>query len=268
MRSNARALVAGIVRALKSTLAWASMATGAILLVQVARRGLLVPPIWWTVELLADSIGAVLPFAAVAGGISLTRCQEPQAAAAAISGLIVALATYLLMAVLSPLAEYAAFAWGQGYGNVIDAFGIQTPDGILRNLRYVLANVPSEYSLSAEHPDRFYPNRLLLFLHLPVAAGAIAFLNTFVGLLLGKTTASMRSRPQRRTRWSIGLLGALVLVAVMILMQGPDRDWENVSGVVAAWTPAVVPLAGLVVLAWVHRRVATAPSAFKNCDRG
>ena len=244
-----------VARALNATLAWTAGVTGALLLVLIARRGLALP-IWSWVEFLTSYVGAVLPFAAVAGGLSLARSPGRQGRAPAVTGLMVGVATYLVAALAMPLAEYASWMWGDGhwYGTTVEAFGIQTPDGILRNLKYVLENPPSEYSLSAEHPDRAYPNRLLLFLHLPMATAAVALLNTFVGLLLGRATGSMSVRAQRRTRWSVGLVGAAVLVAAIILAQGPNRDWANVSGIVAAWTPVLVPVCELAVLAWVVRR--------------
>ena len=256
----------GVARALTSTLVWTVSVAGALLLVDVARRGILALPIWSWVEFLVSNVGAVLPFAAVAGGLRLARRPGRQAQAAAVAGLVVGASTYLLTALATPLAEYASLMWGEGEWRrtIVEAFGIQTPNGILRNLRYVLENPPSEYSLSTEHPDRAYPNRLLLFLYLPVATGAIGLLNTFVGLLLGRATASMGVRAQRRTRWSVGLAGATLLVAVIVLSQGPHRDWANVSGIAAAWTPVLIPVGELAVLAWVvrrrgHLRVASEP---------
>lgn len=241
----------GARRALKSTLAWTAAAT-ALVLVQYVVRG--PDRFWWLVEAVSGSVAGVLSFAAVAGGVRLAEFQGRRLRAAAVAGVAVAVAAYVMAALVQPLAEYAGFSWEDRYGVDIEMFGVQIPPGILRNLAYVLENPPAEYSMSVEHPDRAYPARLVLSLHLPAATAAIALLNTFVGLLLGRATRGMRPRARRRTRWSVVLAGTVAVVVAILLAQGPNREWETVSGVVAAWAPVLVPAAQIGILALVARR--------------
>lgn len=241
----------GVGRAMKSTMTWTAVATVLLLIQYFARAGL--PPFWQLIELVSRDVAAVLPFAAVAGGLRLAGHQGRRLRAAAVAGLAVAAATYFVSALVTPLTQYAGLAWGDRGGAVIEMFGIQTPAGILRNLEYVRAYPPAEYSMSVEYPDREYPARLVLALHLPAATAATALLNTFVGLALGRATLRARPRTRRRTRWSVVLAGTVVVVVAGLLAQGPNRDWESVSGVVAAWVPLVVPAAQIGVLALVVR---------------
>ena len=242
----------GVWQALKSTMAWTATATALLLVQHIARAGL--RPFWWLIEAATSNAAGVLAFAAVAGGLRLAGFRGRRFRAAAVAGLILAVATYVMSALVTPLAEYAGFAWGGRYGKDIEMFGIQTPAGILRNLEYVREHPPAEYSLSIEHPDRAHPARLVLFLHLPAATAAVALLNTFAGLLLGRATAGTGPRTRRRMRWSVALVGTLALVVAMLLAQGPNRDWETVSGVVAAWAPLLAPAVQIGILALVARR--------------
>lgn len=241
----------GVARAMKSTMTWTAAATVLLLIQHFARAGL--PPFWRLIELVSYDVAAVFPFAAVAGGLRLAGHQGRRLRAAAVAGLAVAAAIYFLSAFVTPLAQYAGFAWGDRYGAAIEMFGIQTPAGILRNLEYVQAHPPAEYSMSVEYPDREYPARLVLALHLPAAAAATGLLNTFVGLALGRATLHASPRTRRRSRWSVVLAGTVAVVVAVVLAQGPNRDWESVSGVVAAWVPLVIPAAQIGVLALVVR---------------
>ena len=150
----------GARRALKSTLAWTAAAT-ALVLVQYVVRG--PDRFWWLVEAVSGNVAGVLSFAAVAGGVRLAEFQGRRLRAAAVAGVAVAVAAYVMAALVQPLAEYAGFSWEDRYGADIEMFGVQIPPGILRNLAYVLENPPAEYSMSVEHPDRAYPARLRPF---------------------------------------------------------------------------------------------------------
>ncbi len=251
-KNRATPAVAG---AIWSTFAWTvAVATGLLLVQYVAVAGPGASTIWFWAELVSNDVAAMLPFVAVAAGLRLARARANEVRAGAVAGLALAGAACLIAGVAAPLAEYAVFVHGDRYGTTLEMFGIQTPRGILRNLEYVRAHPPSEYSMSVERPDRAYPSRLELALHLPFVAAGLALLNTFVGLVLGGTTDGMRERTRRLTRWSVGLGGALATTAVIVLTQGPHRDWESASGIVAAWTPVLVPAAELAVLVALRRR--------------
>lgn len=235
--------------ALKSSFAWTAASATVLLVVQwFASGGPGAGSVWLWMEFVSQDVARVIPFAAVAAGLRLASGQGRQARAATVAGLVLGAAAFVMAGLVTPLIEYAGFVHGSRHGAGIEMFGIQTPGGILRNLQHVRANPPAEYSMSAAHPDRAYPSRLVVALHYPFVAAAAAALHTFVGLLLGKATLGMSARSRRLARWSVCLLGALAMIMAIWAAQGPGRDWESVSGVVAAWTPVSVPACTLLVL--------------------
>ncbi len=148
-----------------------------------------------------------------------------------------AAAAYTLLAVARPLADHAAqTSHGNGLSAVTERFGPQTPGGILRNLRYVETNPPSEYSRSIDHPERHYPSRLRLSLHLPAALAGLTLLNTLVGLLAADLTGGFSPQVRRRARWAIGVAGGVACFAALAAATVFDRDWSNVSGVLGVVT--------------------------------
>lgn len=257
--------------ALKSALAWTAVAAAGLLLIQRFAGAAPGPgATWFWLELVSQDVARTIPFAAVAAGLRLAACRGRRIRAATVAGLVLGAAAFVMAGLVTPLLEYAGFVHGSRYGADIGMFGIQTPGGILRNLEYVRANPPAEYSLSVAHPDRAYPSRLEVAFHYPFVAAAVALLHTFVGLLLGKATLGMRSRARRLTRWSAALTATLALTMAVWVAQGPNRDWENVSGVVAAWTPVSVPvgtLLMLVLLAAGRRQAVAGPLAEREGKR-
>lgn len=205
---------------------------------------------WHWLSYVSGVAGLILPFAAFAGGIALVRKRRHRIRRVCVAGLLAAITAYALSEFVSPLADYAAFAPN---GEVVETrpFGPRTPLGTLRQLSFVEANPPREYTLG--DPARTPPNRVRLLLHLPLAMGAFALLNTLLGLLTADLTRALPPPARRNTRFAIGLAGGLAYFAAFYFACHPDRDWLNVSGVLAAWLPLVVPLVQAVVFTGVIR---------------
>ena len=240
--------------ALKPVLVW----TGALVCIVVAFRVVAwsVPRPWsgWDwISFVAGGAGLLLPFAAFAGGVGLHQVRERRGVIGVAAGLIVGATTYLVLAFISPLADHAADA---GQPDLVESrrFGASTPIGLLRNIRYTEANPPMEYSLSVDHPTRNPPNWLWKLLHLDMALAAVAMLNIFLGCAAAELTHGLSPPARRNARLAIGLVGALAYFAVLDVAGSSERDWANVSGVLAAWGPMAVPIAEALLLATIIRR--------------
>ena len=237
--------------ALKPVLQW----TGVLVCVIIVFFAVAVtksPPwsAWHWLSYVSGQAGLIIPFAAFAGGIALTRTQRPRNRLAWVVGLLAAITAYTMSEFVSPLADYAAVA---PHGEVVESrpFGPRTPFGTLRQLSFVEANPPEEYTLgdSARTP----PNRVRLLLHMPLALSAFALLNTLLGLLTAGLTSTLPPPSRRNARFAIGLAGGLAYFTAIYFACHPDRDWLNVSGVLAAWLPLVVPLVQVVAFTGVIR---------------
>ena len=237
--------------ALKPVLQW----TGVLVCVVVVFQTLAVaqPRPWSTwhwLSYVSGVAGLIIPFAAFAGGIALARQRRHRIRVTWVAGLLTAITAYALSEFVSPLADFAAYAPN---GEVVEThpFGPRTPLGRLRQLSFAEANPPREYTLG--DPARTPPNRVRLLLHLPLAMGAFALLNTLLGLLTADLTRALPPPARRNARFAVGLAGGLAYFVALYFACHPDRDWLNVSGVLAAWLPLAVPLVQAVVLTAVIR---------------
>ena len=242
----------GLRAVLKPTLQW----TGILVCVVVVFHALAVaqPRPWsgWDwLSNVSDRAGLIIPFAAFASGIALVRTWRHRTRLAWAAGLLAAITSYALSEFVSPLADYAEFASAE------EAFetrplGPRTPFGKLRQLRFVEANPPSgssPLSNDASTP----PNRVRLLLHRPLAMGVFTLLNMLLGLLTADLTRALPPPARRNARFAVGLAGGLAYFTAVYFAAHSDRDWLNVSGVLAAWLPLAVPLVQAVVFTGVIR---------------
>lgn len=211
-------------------------------------------------NLLATGLGQLLPFAAFAGGAASGRARGSAFGAALASGLGLGFATYLLLAFAHPLLQHSyEVRAGWVSPTLGQQFGARTPAGILRNLRYVEANPPAEYTMRIERPEAHYPSRLRLALNLPAALGVLALVNVLVGSLAASATWTLAPRTGRRVRAAVGFAGGLAYFGAFLAASSPDRDWSTASGVVTAWIPLAIPVVEAFLLAMVARRLGTLP---------
>ncbi len=206
--------------------------------------------VWDWLSFVSLQVGLIIPFATFAGGIALAHTRGRRTRLVWMAGLIAAVTAYAMSEFVSPLADYADWARN---GEVVETrpFGPRTPLGTLRQLSFVEANPPEEYTLgdSARTP----PNRVRLLLHMPLALSAFALLNTLLGLLTAGLTSTLPPPSRRNARFAVGLAGGLAYFTAVYFAAHSDRDWLNVSGVLAAWLPLAVPLVQVVVFTGVIR---------------
>ena len=209
--------------------------------------------------LFANDTALVLPFLLFAAGVALARgvgYSRRLLRAGAMVGISVVAVSYGLGAWLAPELD-DLFLSGVGADTEdMRQFGSQTPVGILRNIRYVEASPPEEYSLRASTPERFPPNVLRWELHTPVAFAAFGLINLLIGVRSAELTAGLPRGRRRNARVAIGVLGGLAFFACYLLA-GPVepflRDGTMRSGVAAAWTPLALPAAEAVLLGFLAR---------------
>ena len=242
----------GLGAVLKPTLQW----TGVLVCMIVVFHTLAVaqPRPWsgwdWLSHVSARA-GLIIPFAAFASGIVLVHKWRHRTRLAWAAGLLAAITSYTLSDVVSPLADYAEFASAEEAAET-RPFGPRTPLGTLRQLRFVEANPPSGSSLRRDNAS-MPPNRVRLLLHRPLALSVFALLNMLLGLLTADLTRALPPPARRNARFAIGLGSGLAYFTAVYLAAHHDRDWLNVSGVLAAWLPLAVPLVQAVVFTGVIR---------------
>ena len=207
----------------------------------------------------AHDTALVLPFLLFAAGVALGRrvgYSRRVLRASTVVGISVVAVSYGLGAWLAPELDDRYLASLGAETEDMRQFGPQTPVGIVRNIRFVEAFPPEEYSLRASTPDRFPPNVLRWELHVPVAFAAFGLINLLIGVRAAELTADMTRGNRRNTRVAIGILGGMAFFACHILV-GPVgsflRDGAMRSGVAAAWTPLALPAAEALLLAFLAR---------------
>ena len=193
---------------------------------------------WSLTVLVVGDVGLMLPFAAFAGGVGLIRTPRGRASAAATAGLLMAAAG--IHTACSRPAVGGSRRPDQPRKR-IEARDrkVRTPDSRRHpsNLRYVETNPPSEYSRSIDHPERHYPSRLRLSLHLPAALAGLTLLNTLVGLLAADLTGRFSHRRfAAALDGRSGVAGGVACFAALAAATVFDRDWSNVSGVLGVVT--------------------------------
>lgn len=247
-RPRAAAGMAGMAQALKAATVWTLGLVAAIVVFVTVAVDQPRPWSGWTwLGYVSAMLGLLLPFAAFAGGVAIggRNAAAGSIGIAALAGLVIGLAGYASSEVVSPLADYAALADEPDLADM-RRFGPSTPAGKLRQLHFVEANPPGQYSLG--DLARTPPNRVRLLLHIPVAFVVFSVLNCMLGLYASRLTAPLRAASRRNGRLAIGLAGGLGFFAAAFLASHPNRDWVAVSGVAAAWLPLTIPLVAAMVL--------------------
>lgn len=208
----------------------------------------------------------LLPFVMFAGGVAIRdRLGYSGRAArfALVLGAAASVLCYSLDAWALPLVERRSLIDRGPEIAETRQFGTRTPVGLLRNLRFVEANPPDEYSLAVDLPDQHPPDLLLWQFHLPVAVAVFALVNLFLGVLAAEFTFDLRPGRRRNALLAIGVLGAVAFIAVSVLTAIPQHtppmrefptDVDLPSGILAAWSVLALPLAQCVLLAYLVRR--------------
>lgn len=202
----------------------------------------------------------ILPFALFAAGVVLARQlgrSRRLFRVAAIVGISIGAVSYVLAAWVGPVLTHRLL---DGLGpEEVDSSGFRprTPMGIARNLRFVEANPPEEYSLSITTPQLYPPNLLRWELHAPVAMSAFGLLNVLLGMLSAALTVDLTRGRRRNACLAIGLVGGVAFFACVV-MAAPSLAFiggrKMLPGIAAAWIPLVLPLAEALVLAHLVRR--------------
>jgi len=206
------------------------------------------------------NLGFVLPFLLFATGVGLAeefgRLRLLIRVALSLA-LLLGVLSYGLVDWVTPMASYRdRISSGSATSETI-RFGAYTPTGVLRNLRYVEANPPEEYTLSVEAPERHPPNVLRWRLHQPAAMGVFGLLNVLLGVLTAQLTADLRRRSRGNARVAIGVLGGIAFFVCVMLASPIEpflRDGTLRSGFVSAWAPLALPLTEALLLCYLIRR--------------
>ncbi len=209
--------------------------------------------------LFAEHTALVLPFLLFAAGVALARIlgysRRVRRAAVAV-GFSVAAASYVLGSWVAPVLDDRYLASLGSETEDMRRFGAQTPVGITRNIRFVEANPPEEYSLQADAPHRLPPNVLRWEVHAPLALAVFGILNVFIGALAAELTIRLTRGSRRNARMAIGVVGGIAFFAWHVLASPAEpflRDGTMRSGVVGAWLPLGLPVAELLILSYLVR---------------
>lgn len=239
---------------------WCLLLLGSLLVLQLAQwRGGMGSVHWWTWFVVAW-IGFILPFAMFASGVALGRVRAHSrhlARMALAIGIAFGSLSYVLTTWVEPELHHAYLTTREPATAERIRFGPQTPAGILRNLRFVEANPPEEYSTSVDAPHRRPPNVLRWVLHGPAAWAVFGLINLPLGVLAARLTVHLRRQSRRNARIAIGVLGGiafLVCVALASPIQPFLRDGTLRSGVLSAWIPLAFPLTEALLLCYLIRR--------------
>ncbi len=231
-----------------------------LIIVALQFGGLRWPPWEWSQPFLSwmwsvtNGTALVLPFLLFPAGVALAKAlgHSRRAFRTAIGvGVLVAACTYVLDAWVEPVVYHHALA-AQGTETAhVEKFGLDTPVGIARNLRYVEANPPQQYHLSVERPEQHPPNVLRWLLHQPVAMAAFGLTNVMLGMLAAQLTVGFRSPIRRNTLFAIGA-GSGIAFFLLLIATSPIppflRDGTLHSGVAGAWLPLSLPIGETLLL--------------------
>jgi len=229
----------------------------------------LLPPHWppyaWSGSFLRwlyftlNDLSLGLPFALFAAGVTVARRlghSRRALRATAMVGIAVGSISYLMDAWAVPIVQDMRIEALGADSDHNRRFGARTPAGILRNLRFVEANPPGEYSLRISEAERFPPNILRWHLHYPIAMAIFALVNVFLGLLAAELTVDLKRGARRTALLAFGVLGGIAFFAALVL-SAPTEPFlsrgEFRSGVLTAWLPLSVPLAEGLVLVYLTR---------------
>ncbi len=246
--------------ALRGMTTWCLLLVGSLLVLQLATwRAGTDTALWWA-SFAAGRLGLILPYALFAAGVALggVRVHSARVARRALAiGIAFASLAYVLTAWVEPELDHAQLTTRGAATAERTRFGPQTPVGLLRNLRFVEANPPEEYSTSVDAPHRRPPDMLRWALHRPAAWAVFGLINLLLGVLAARATAGLRRRSRRNARLAVGVLGGIAFFVCMGLASPIDsflRDGTLHSGVLGAWIPLAFPLTQALVLCYLTRR--------------
>ena len=215
-------------------------------------------PFWWLWVATSD-LSRILPFLLFSAGVALAEVTGSPARLQRIA-LVVGIAlgglSYGLGAWVAPELEDRHLAHMETDAGEMRRFGPATPPAILRNLRFVEARPPEEYSLDVGSPHQTPPNVLEWRLHNPVALAVFGMVNVFLGILSAQLSAGLARAARRNVRLTIGVLGGLLFFGCMALgspIQPFLDDGTLRSGILGAWAPLALPVAEFLVLFYMVR---------------
>ena len=207
--------------------------------------------------LIVHNAALLLPFLLFPAGLAVGRVLGHSWWAvrdAVVVGVSVSILSYGLHAWVAPEIEDRIRA------ETVDVqrFGSRTPVGILRNLEFVQANPPPQYSLRTSTPQEFPPNVLLWHLHQPLALAVFGIANVLLGLLASELTVDLSNRVRRNVRLAMGVGGGIAFLACVVVASPVEpflRDGTMRSGIAGAWLPLLLPLIeGLALWHLIKRR--------------
>lgn len=223
------------------------------------------PPFEWSgglvrfLRTIIDDTGFVLPFLVFAGAVALRNTcgfSGRVLRATAVLGVATSAVSYALAAWVAPTIHDRELALSGPEAADVRRFGPRTPAGVLRNLRFVEANPPSQYSLRVAEPERFPPNVLRWELHLSATVALFAVINALLGLLAADLTVDLRRGNRRNARLAIGLMSGIAFLGIVLLTEPTGLfllSGELRSGILAAWVPLLLPTAGCLLLVYLVR---------------
>ncbi len=207
---------------------------------------------WQIVHLLANGTGLLLPFAAFAGGVATHAVLRARGVALR-AGLLV-LASWALMAFLSPLAQYRSWVSAGMDGAARFPMGVETPFALAALRSSVVSHPPAEYSFSVERPFQAPPNWLTYLIHSPAAIACFALLAALLGWACARLTLHLPPPPRENALWALGVASSVAFMAAVTAAGEWVRLHPSNPAVLAAWGPLLVPLVELGLLAAVLRR--------------
>ena len=214
---------------------------------------------WWVNQTSAN-VGFVLPFLSFAVGIGMARefARSRHLIRFAVTiGFALGALSYLTVDWVAPAASFRERIVSGSATPESIRFGPGTPPGLLRTLRFVEANPPTEFSMSVDTPSRHPPSILRWQLHQPVVMVVFGILNLLLGVLAARVTADLRRHSRRNARLAIGMLGGIAFFAC-VMIASPIRpflqDGTLRSGIVSAWVPLALPLTEALLLGHLIRR--------------
>ena len=246
--------------ALRGMAPWCLLLVCSLLVLQLATWRVGMDAALWWMWFTVGGIGLILPYALFAAGVALERVRthSAQVARNALAvGIAFASLSYVLTAWVAPELHHAELTTSGSATAERTRFGPETPTGILRNLRFVEANPPDQYSTSVDAPHRQPPNVLRWVLHRPVAWAVFGLINLLLGVLAARVTADLRRQSRRNARIAIGVFGGMaffVCVGLASPIQPFLRDGTLRSGVLSAWIPLALPLTEALLLCYLIRR--------------
>ena len=216
----------------------------------------------WAASAIGD-FGLFLPFLLFAAGSALVRVLGLSwrlVRVAATVAVVLSSLAYSCYAVLAPIVVHRSQAEEIRGFEERHRFGPYTPVGLVRNLRFVQTNPPTDHSLGTDELRRRPPNVLLWELHRPITMAVFGIVNVLLGILATEATARMNRPAQWNARLGIGVAGAIAFYALMEMMSPVHsalRGDPIPSGILRAWTPLLLPVTEALLLGflvWSRRR--------------